>query len=51
MLINLDEIANGVLINAITATGRLLRVPTSAVFRNRRLGQDVTIARWFDTYE
>lgn len=46
MLINIDEVATGVLVNVITSAGRLLTRP-----RTRRLAADLAIAQWFDTYE
>jgi hypothetical protein len=50
MLINLDEVATGTLINAITAIGRLFRIPASKVLRSSRLDRDLEVARWFDTF-
>jgi hypothetical protein len=49
MLVNIDEVATLVLADAISATGRLLIRPATAVIR-RRNDRDLAIARWFDTY-
>jgi NACHT domain len=45
----IDEVAVGVLTNAITATGRLLG---TSLLRSgsRRTADDVAVSRWFDTY-
>lgn len=51
MQVDIGAIAVGVLVNAITATGRLLLAPISAPLRDRRLAGYVTIARWLDTYQ
>jgi hypothetical protein len=48
VLISIDEILTGVLVNAISATARMLRVPAAALIGRRR-SQDVAIARSFDT--
>jgi len=50
MLINLGEVADGVLINAIAAAGRWLGAAGFQV-RGRGRVDDLTTARWFDTYE
>jgi hypothetical protein len=44
------EIVNGVLVNAISATGRMLVGPALGM-RSRRSAADLDIARWFDTYQ
>jgi hypothetical protein len=49
MLVHLDEVVTGVLVDAIAAMGRLLIAPPK--FGGRRGQQGLTIARWFDTYE
>jgi hypothetical protein len=46
----LETILLGLLVNAISATGRML-AGTLPGIRARRSGVDVSIARWFDTYE
>ena len=51
MLVDISAAAAGVLVNAITATGRLLLAPISSSLRDRRLAGDVTVARWLDTYQ
>jgi hypothetical protein len=50
MLVNIDDVATGVLVDAVAATGRLLIVPVAA-FRRRRSEKDVAILRWLDNYE
>ena len=46
----ISEIVAGVLVDVITSTGR--RLGASAVaLGDRRLGKDLEIARWFDTYQ
>src|SRR5437773_5026568 len=44
------EVVNGVLINAISAAGRIL-VGSVSGLRSRRAATDLDIARWFDTYQ
>jgi hypothetical protein len=44
------EIVNGVLVNAISATGRMLVGPALGM-RSRRSAADLDIASWFDTYQ
>jgi hypothetical protein len=50
VLINIDEIVTGALVNAISAAGRRLSVALGSLPRRRR-SHDVTVARWFGTYE
>src|ERR1017187_8237534 len=45
----IDEVVAGVLVNAVTATGRRLGSAAGA-HRGRRTAEDLAIARWFDTY-
>lgn len=44
------DILNGVLVNAISATGRMI-VGSALNIRSRRFADDLDIARWFDTYQ
>jgi NACHT domain len=44
------EIVNGVLVNVISATGRMI-VGSASSIRSRRSTADLDIARWFDTYQ
>ena len=44
------DIVNGLLVNAISATGRMIVGSVSSI-RSRRSAADLNIARWFDTYE
>lgn len=47
----LETILLGLLVNAISATGRILAGPLPRLVRGRRSGGEVDIARWFDTYQ
>src|SRR5215472_2022531 len=49
MIINIDDVADGALVNAITTLGRQL---AKAVRKARRFRHedDIAIAHWFDTY-
>jgi NACHT domain len=47
----LETILLGLLVNAISATGRILAGPLPRLVRSRRSGDEIDIARWFDTYE
>jgi len=49
LLINIDEIVTGALINAIAVAGRRISVALGSLPRRRR-EHDVTVARWFETY-
>jgi hypothetical protein len=49
ILINITEIIDGTLVNAIAATGRMLASSASDA-HSRRSGDDLDIARWFETY-
>jgi len=50
-VINLDEVAVGILVNAISSTGRWLgTAATSAASGRGRFAEDLSIARWFETY-
>ena len=48
-MINVDEVAVGVLVDAIAATGRRVAV-TARTLRDRRQSRDLALARWFETY-
>jgi hypothetical protein len=50
MLINIDEVATGALINAISVAGRRMSVALGSLPRRRR-EHDLTVARWFATHE
>ena len=50
MAIISSEIVNGLLVNAISAVGRML-VGSASSLRLRRVATDLDIARWFDTYQ
>jgi hypothetical protein len=50
MLINITEIVDGALINAIALTGRRVSVAVGSL-RGRRKASDLTTARWFETYK
>ena len=50
MIIDINGVVTGVLVHAITVTGRFLYSPAMAL-RNRRSERDMEIARWFQTYE
>ena len=45
----IEEIIAGVLVNVVVATGRRLGASAGAL-TGRRRGEDLGIARWFDTY-
>jgi hypothetical protein len=46
--INISAVANGVLVNALSATSRMLIASISAI-RSRRYAADLAVAQWFDT--
>jgi hypothetical protein len=46
----INEIVTGVLINVITATGQRLGTSAAVLLRGRRHGEDLAVARWFETY-
>lgn len=49
MLINIDEVATGVLVSAIGAAGRWLGTAAAAAWPGRRrAAEDLAIARWFE---
>jgi hypothetical protein len=48
-VINVDEVAVGVLVDAIAATSRRIAV-TAKTLRDRRQSRDLALARWFETY-
>jgi NACHT domain len=49
MLINITDVIDGALVNAIALAGR--RISTSAGGLRRRRADDVSTARWFETYK
>jgi NACHT domain len=49
MLINIDEVVTGALVNAIALAGRRISVAVDGLRGRRRVG-DLTAARWFETY-
>ena len=51
-MISIDEVATGLLINAVSAAGRWLRTAVGAARYGRgQSSEDLAIARWFETYE
>src|SRR5690242_1588410 len=49
MLINITDIVDGALVNAIAVVGRRLSTAVDGVY-GRRSASDLMIARWFETY-
>jgi hypothetical protein len=49
MLINIGEVIDGALVNAIAVTGRRISVAAEG-HRGRRRADDLSVARWFETY-
>jgi hypothetical protein len=49
MLINIGDVVDGALVNAIALAGRRISVAVDGL-RGRRRATDLTVARWFDTY-
>ena len=49
MLVNIDDVITGALVNAIAVAGRRITVAVDRT-RDRRRADDVTTARWFETY-
>ena len=49
MLINLSDVVDGALVNAIALAGRRISVAVDGL-RGRRRADDLTAARWFETY-
>jgi hypothetical protein len=49
MLINIGEVADGALVNAIALAGRRISMAAGGL-RGRRRADDVSVARWFETY-
>ena len=45
----IDEVIAGLLVNVISAVGARVSVAIGTR-RNRRSGDDLALARWFDTY-
>jgi hypothetical protein len=50
MVINLDEVVTGALVNAISWAGRRISAAVGPI-HGRRRGQDIAVARWFETFE
>jgi len=51
-MISLDEVATGVLVNAITAVGGWLETAAASARSGRgRAAEDLAVARWFETYQ
>ncbi len=48
-MISIDDVAVGLLVDAIAATGRRLATMAGALGQRRR-GNDLALVRWFDTY-
>ena len=52
MVISIDEVATGLLVNAISAAGRWLGTAAAATRpERRRAAKDLEVVRWFETYE
>jgi hypothetical protein len=49
MLINLGDVIDGALVNAIALAGRKLSMAVGGL-RGRRRADDASVARWFETY-
>ncbi len=49
MLINIVDVVDGALVNAIALTGRRVSVAVDGL-RRRRRAADLTAPRWFETY-
>jgi NACHT domain len=49
MLINIGDVVDGALVNAIALAGRRISVAVDGM-RGRRRASDLTAARWFETY-
>jgi hypothetical protein len=49
MLINVGDVIDGALVNAIALTGRRISVAVDGL-RGRRRADDLSVARWFETY-
>ena len=51
-MISLDEVATGVLVNAVTAVGGWLGTAAGSAHSGRgRATEDLAVARWFETYQ
>jgi hypothetical protein len=51
-MISIDDVATGLLVNAITAAGRWLETAAGAARSGRgRASEYLAIARWFETYK
>jgi len=51
LIISIDEVATGLLVNVISAAGRWLGTAAGAARSGRgRAGEDIAVARWFETY-
>jgi hypothetical protein len=52
MMISLDEVATGVLVNAVAAVGGWLGTAAASARSGRGRGaEDLAVARWFETYQ
>ncbi len=52
MIISIDDVATGLLVNAISAAGRWLGTAAGAARSGRgRAAEDLAAARWFETYK
>jgi hypothetical protein len=49
MLINIGDVVDGALVNAIALAGRRIAIAVGGL-RGRRRADDVSVARWFETY-
>src|SRR6266513_2780809 len=50
MLINIGDVVDGALVSAIAVAGRRISVAVDGL-RGRRRANDLTAARWFETYQ
>jgi hypothetical protein len=51
-MINVDDVVTGLLVNAISTAGRWLGTAAGAARSGRgRAGEDLAVARWFETYK
>jgi hypothetical protein len=52
LIISIDDVATGLLVNAISAAGRWLGTAAAATRSGRgRAAEDLAAARWFETYK
>ena len=51
-MVSIDDVATGLLVNAISAAGRWLGTAAASVHSGRgKAGEDLGVARWFETYK